>query len=148
MSGIPQQTGNSRVAVHIPLLQCMEILTQDALPRWATFFQLRLPFWPPQKPCHHKWRQDAVPPRTTKSTLGRYFEYQYLLGTKQKKAHAYPVSFSRPVTNSSRRVLDFDFVGGNHLGSECSGQHYVGHACITVSVTDEASPSLCPQRHF
>lgn len=30
--GIPGQTRNSHTAIHIPLLQCMEILTQDALP--------------------------------------------------------------------------------------------------------------------
>lgn len=60
------RTADSHMAIHIPLLQCMEILTQDALQQWATFFQSHLPFWPPQKPCHHRWPQDAAPPRKAK----------------------------------------------------------------------------------
>lgn len=62
----PMQKGNPHMAVHIPLLQCMEILIQDALQQWATFFQSHLPFWPLQKPCHHRWQQDAVPPKEIK----------------------------------------------------------------------------------
>lgn len=61
---------------------------------------------------------------------------------------AYLVSFLQPVTNSSGRGLDFDFVGGNHLGPKCLGQHELYHTCITVSVTDGASASLCSQYHF
>lgn len=66
MKGIPGQTGNSHMAIHVPLLQCMEILTQDAPQQWATAFPSHSPFWPPQKPCRHRWRQDAGPPKETK----------------------------------------------------------------------------------
>ena len=66
MKGIPWQTRNSHMAIHVPLLQCMEILTQVAPQQWATAFPSHLPFWPPQKPCHHRWQQDAGPPKERK----------------------------------------------------------------------------------
>lgn len=139
MNGTTQQTGNSHVAIHIPLLRCMEIPTQDALRQWATFFQSHLPFWPPQKPCRHKWWQDAVPPKE-QNYIRQIHWMSHLLGTKKKCSH-FSCLFLQPV--SSRAVLDFDFVGGNPWAPHASGSSN----CTALAVMGEASASVfswCP----
>lgn len=76
MKSIPGQMGNFHRAIYIPLLQCMEIPTQDALQQWATVFLSHLPSWPPQKPYHHRWRQDAGPPKEMKLHQAGPLKYQ------------------------------------------------------------------------